>query len=115
MGASVRDWSDIDIDADTPCRCCGSRGRTTRAHLAGRRYDEKVGKGRWKVHPDDVIPLCGPVGDSRSCHEQFDRGQIDILGCLTVPEQVRVVEHLLGIEAARIRLAPLSYPSKVAA
>ena len=115
MGEGMtRDWSDIDIDSDTPCRICGSQGQTTRAHLAGRRYDEKVGKGRWKVHPDDVIPLCGPVGDSFSCHSRFDNGDLDVMGCCSVAEQVRVVQHLLGIENARIRLAPLSYKAVAA-
>jgi len=110
----TRDWSAITIDSDTPCRICGSQGQTTRAHLAGRRYDEKVGKGRWKVHPDDCIPLCGPVGDSTSCHSLFDAGNLDVMGHCSVEEQVRVVQHLLGIEAARMRLAPSAYKAVAA-
>lgn len=104
-----RDWSAVTIDSDTACRVCGSQGQTTRAHLSRRCHDEKVGRGRWVVHPDDVIPLCGPVGAPGSCHTLFDNGRLDVLGYATVEEQVRVVQHLGGIEAARMRLAPLAY------
>lgn len=105
----TRDWSEVEIDRMTACRVCGSQGRTTRAHLSGRTYDEKVGPGRWKVHPDDVIALCGPVGDPQSCHSLSDAGRLDVLPYCSVEEQVRVVRHLRGIENARIRLAPAAY------
>jgi len=115
MGEGMtRDWSAITIEASDPCRICGSQGRTERAHVSGRTYDERTGKGRWKVHPLDIVPLCGPALDTASCHYGVDHGQIDLLPFLTVDEQVRVVQHLLGIENARIRLAPLSYKAVAA-
>ena len=103
----TRDWSAITIEASDPCRICGSQGRTERAHVSGRTYDQRTGKGRWKVHPLDCVPLCKPH------HLAYDSGNLDLLGYLTVEEQARVVEHLLGIENARMRLAPSAY--KVAA
>jgi hypothetical protein len=99
----VRDWTAIDIDAQTPCRLCGSQGQTERAHTAGRKHDERTGKGRWKVHPLDIVPLCRP------CHTAYDAGRVDLLPYIDVDEQVRVVQHLGGIESARMRLAPLAY------
>jgi len=110
----MRDWSSIDIDRDSACRVCTSRGQTERAHTAGRKYDERTGKGRWKVHPLDIVPLCGPALDTASCHYKADHGEIDLLPYLTVEEQVRVVQHLLGIENARMRLAPLAYKAVAA-
>jgi hypothetical protein len=110
-----RDWSDVDIDPNDPCRFCGVRGRTTRAHVSGRKYDEpKPGRKTLWVNPLDVVPLCGPVGDSSACHTRFDAGEIDLLPYLTYAEQARAVYVLGGIESARMRLAPLAYP-KVAA
>jgi hypothetical protein len=103
-----RDWSDVDIDAHTPCLVCGIEGRTERAHVAGRRYDEKRGKIRY-VNPLDIVPLCGPTGDHHSCHHRFDAGDLDLLPYLDLPRQIRVVAQMGGIENARIRLAPSDY------
>lgn len=105
-----RDWSDVDIDADTPCLYCGMVGRTTRAHVSGRRFDRpKPGmRTRW-VNPLDVVPLCGPVGDSQACHTRYDKGEIDLLDKLDLDRQLRCVELLGSIENARMRLAPGDY------
>lgn len=111
-----RDWSDVEIDAMTPCLVCGIVGRTTRAHFFGRKYDQpKPGRKTLWVNPLDVGPLCGPVGDSHACHTRFDAGELDLLGYLTPEQQVRAVEVMGGIEAARRRLAPLDYDRTIVA
>lgn len=105
-----RDWSAIDIDQDTPCLVCGIVARSTRAHVSGRKYDTpKPGRKTLWVNPLDIVPLCGPVGDSNSCHSRFDAGQLDLLDHLDTPRQLRCVELLGSIEAARLRLAPGDY------
>lgn len=103
-GHPKRDWSDVTIDRDDPCRWCGETGRTERAHIAGRQYDRKQDNGVRYVTPDSVLGLC------RSCHQSYDAHQLDLLPCLTLAEQVQAVIDLGGIEAARIRLAPSEYP-----
>jgi hypothetical protein len=107
-----RDWSDVEITRDDPCRVCGLEGRTERAHVSGRRFDRpRPGQTTRWVNPLDVIPLCGPAGDYRSCHYRFDHGELDVLEHLTSAEQVRAVEVMCSIEAARMRLAPSDYRS----
>lgn len=108
-----RDWRDVDIDQDTPCLVCGITGRTTRAHISGRKYDQPhpdrpESKTLW-VNPLDIVPLCGPVGDSKSCHTRFDSGDLDLLDYLDPERQLRCVEVLGTIEAARVRLSPGDY------
>jgi hypothetical protein len=103
-----RDWSDVEIDANTPCLVCGLEGRTERAHITPRARDEKRGKVRY-VNPLDIVPLCGPSGDSHSCHHRFDAGEIDLLPYLSPEQQTRAVERMGGIENARMRLAPRDY------
>ena len=104
-----RDWSDVDIDETTPCLVCGIEGRTTRAHVSGRRFDRpKPGRKTLWVNPLDVVPLCGPVGDSQACHTRFDAGEIYLLDVLDEPRRLRCAE-LMGFENARMRLAPSDY------
>lgn len=108
-----RDWSEVEIDHDTPCLYCGMEGRTTRAHVSGREHDrphpDRPGSKTLWVNPLDVVPLCGPVGDSQACHTRFDAGEIDLLDRLDTDRQVRAVEVMGSIESARRRLAPLDY------
>lgn len=102
-GQPKRDWSEISTTADDPCRWCGVEGRTERAHIAGRTYDRKQDNGIRKVNPDSIVPLC------RKHHQQYDAHRLDLLSCLTLPEQVQAVIDLGGIEAARMRLVPSEY------
>lgn len=110
-----RDWSAIQTDRDTPCRVCGSVGKTERAHVAGRRHDRLarsdngVALSHRVVDPDSIVPLCGPATDSSSCHYLYDAHRLDLLPHLTPAEEVRAVADLGGIEAARRRLAPSDY------
>jgi hypothetical protein len=111
-----RDWRLIQTTRETPCRICGIEGRTERAHVIGRRADRpvllspEIGKTKvLVVHPDSIVPLCGPTGDSHACHTQYDAGELDLLPYLTLKEQVRAVEDAGGLELARRRTAPLDY------
>lgn len=137
-----RDWSDAraKLEAEGRCRNCGRSARLEVAHLDGQRYDQPAdcktckgtgrrlagagscgvckGSGETKtfyVDPVRTIPLCGPAVDTGTCHNLFDSGQLDVLGLLTLEEQLAVVESLEGIEAARIRLSRPAYASKAAA
>jgi hypothetical protein len=111
-----RDWGDIDIDRNDPCRICDLRGRTERAHISGRRFDQrKPGSKTLYVHPLDVVPLCGPATDYRSCHYRVDHGELDLLEHLRPVEQARAVEVMGTIEAARMRLAPSDYREPITA
>lgn len=104
-----RDWSRIQTDKDTPCRVCGSIGRTERAHIAGRVYDRR---NSWVVDPDAIVPLCGPTPGG--CHGAYDRGDLDLLPYLTTAEQARAVLDLGSIETARIKLSPSDYRQEAA-
>jgi hypothetical protein len=105
-----RDWSDVDVIADDPCLVCGLQGRTERAHVSGRKYDQpKPGRKTLWVNPLDIVPLCGPATDSKSCHHRFDAGELDLLDHLDPARQLRCVEVLGTIEAARVRLSPGDY------
>lgn len=112
-GQPKRDWSDIHVDQDTPCLYCGIVGRSTRAHVSGREYDrphpDRPDSETLWVNPLDIVPLCGPVGDSNACHTRFDAGEIDLLDKLDSDRQLRAVEVMGSIESARMRLAPLDY------
>lgn len=109
-----RDWRDVEVTADTPCLLCGMQGRTERAHVMGRKFDRpKEGqKTRW-VNPLDIVPLCGPAGDSQSCHYRYDHGQAGILHKLDFARQLRAVELAGSIELARRRLDPQDYHRRI--
>lgn len=108
-----RDWSQAERKR-TICRNCGAEENLTLAHIAGRAFDQpKTWNGQPSktlfVHPDSVVCLCGPVGDTRSCHSRFDRHELDLLGKLTPEEEARAVLDLQGLENARVRLCPSEY------
>lgn len=112
-----RDWSAIEIDQFTPCLVCGIVGRTERAHVSGRKYDQPhpdrpTSKTLW-VNPLDIAPLCGPALDPQSCHYRFDHGLLDLMEHLTPEQQLRAVELHGSIEQARRRLAPLDYRREI--
>lgn len=105
-----RDWSDVDVDADTPCLLCGMQGRTERAHVMGRKFDKpKPGRKTLWVNPLDIVPLCGPALDSQSCHYRYDNGLEGILHRLDTERQIRAVELAGSIESARKRLDPQDF------
>ena len=107
-GSPKRDWTDsvAKLYDEACCRVCGSHSQLQQAHTAWCKFDQpKPGRKTLWVNPLDTVPLC--LDD----HLAYDAGNLDLLGYLTVEEQVRVVQHLGGIEAARMRLAPLAYRS----
>lgn len=112
-GSPDRNWDDIEIDHMTPCLICGIVGRTERAHVLGRRYDQphpdRPNSKRLWVNPLDIVPLCGPALDTHSCHYRYDHGEIDLLDKLPFEQQVRAVSLAGSIENARMRLAPRDY------
>lgn len=112
-----RDWQRAreKVEQEGACRVCGAREgerRGTRfvrleaAHLAGREFDRPAGArltGVVEVEPDDVVPLCGPYGDTRACHTLYDHHKLDLLPYLRRSEEVAIVRHL-GIAGALKRL-----------
>jgi len=87
--------------------------------VLGREHDEpKIGADGWPlkelfVDPERVIPACGPFPGG--CHGDIDHRRINYLQYLTLREQVKAVEDAGGIEAARMRLAPVEHREEVEA
>jgi hypothetical protein len=95
-----RDWKEAraKVTKEGQCRYCRSQIRPLEAaHLIGRAADKKEGN-KAIVNPLSVIPLCGPFGDSDSCHTKYDHHQLDILPYLTAEEEVQAVR-----DAATVR------------
>lgn len=117
-----RDWTYAE-DKRGPCRNCGATYRVELAHVTERtsdRYqplriedgdpaDWTGEKGPIYVHPDRVLPLCGPATDVTTCHGKDHAKRLDLLPLLTLPEQIQAVADAGGIELARRRLAPSEY------
>lgn len=106
-GGPGREW-DAAIEKcrdEGQCRYCGIQANLQAAHTIKRQYDERVkpGSRNRRVNPDGVIPLCA------HCHDLQERGEISILGVLSLDEQLYAVARLGTIEAARRRLDPLDY------
>jgi len=95
-----REWGEArkKLADEGVCRVCGTASSLEAAHVAGRKYDERVSKNKALVHPDDIVPLC------RDHHTRFDHHEFDLLPYLSIPEQVRAVSHL-GIYGALRRLS----------
>lgn len=111
-----RDWSDAQakLEDEAACRVCDKRIDLEKCHISGRKYDQpRFDQKQLYVDPRDIVILCGPSTDSRSCHNRFDSGQIDLQEHLTTEEQARCVEVLGSIENARMRLAPSDYRDEI--
>lgn len=117
-----RDWTDAlaKVEEEGCCRICKRTDRKLdAAHVLGREHDEpKVGEGgrilqTLYVHPDRIIPACGPFPEG--CHGDIDMRRINLLPHLTLNEQIQAVRDAGGIEAARIRLAPVEHKREVEA
>jgi len=87
-----RDWTEAQqkVEQEGKCRNCRRTNMLTPAHLIHRGMGGGMGA-------DNIIPLC------IKCHAAFDRHELDILGLLTVDEQVAMVRLAKGIENARKR------------
>lgn len=98
-----------EFDDWAPCKTCNGSGRNL-AKSGPCRFCKGSGASSTRyVHPDDVVPLCGPVGDSSTCHAKDHSKEIDLIGILKPHEEARAVIHLDGLENARVRLAPSAY------
>jgi len=118
-----RDWTDAraKVDHEGCCRICKRTDRKLEAaHVLGREHDEpKVSKTTGEilqelyVHPDRVFPACGPF--PAGCHGDAEYRRINVLSHLTLEEQLQAVKDAGGIEAARIRLEPVTHREEVEA
>jgi hypothetical protein len=118
-----RDWTDAraKVDHEGCCRICKRTDRPLEvAHVLGREHDEpKVSKTTGEilqelyVHPDRIFPACGPFPEG--CHGDAEYRRINVLSHLTLEEQLQAVKDAGGIEAARIRLEPVTHREEVEA
>lgn len=118
-----RDWSDAlaKVELEGCCRICKrSNVKLEAAHVLGREHDEpKVSVGSdgesfiaskvLYVHPDRIVPLCGPFPDG--CHGDVDHNRVNLVHHLTIEEQVQAVRDAGGIAPAWTALAPVGPPS----
>ena len=98
------------VEREGRCRVChGTRGLEA-AHL----WRRSQGASGFD-NPDEIVPLCNALRGA-GCHEAFDAGSLDLLGLLTVDEELAAVRLAFpisgrgsGIERARRVLAPTVY------
>lgn len=97
-----RDWAAAreKCDREGRCRACG-RPNPEAAHL----WPRSMGGGQ---DPDLILPLC------RGCHELFDAHRLEVLGLLSLDEQLALVRAAKGIELARQRAVPNQSHRRVA-
>lgn len=118
-----RDWSLAreKVELEGCCRFCGEPmpiDRLQACHIDGRDRDgfdpvtQEPRPQPWVVEPDRVVPGCP------TCHSLYDEGRLDLIGKLTMAEEVQIVRDRFpaagpgrgsGIELARHRLSPSSY------
>ena len=118
MSQPKRNWDaahEKAMDEGGRCRVCRAQGTTQLAHVIGRAHDKDTPlfpENGWKpydVHPDRVVPLCGPVPSSTSCHGRYDAHRLDLLPYLTTSEVLQAVADCSsvgsnGLEQARQRI-----------
>lgn len=97
VGGMPKDWiaAREKCEEEGCCRYCG-RPNPDAAHIIPR----SLGGGQSK---ESIVPLC------RRCHTQYDEGQLDILGSLTLEEQVEAT-RIVGLETAYRRLTGYVLP-----
>lgn len=120
-----RDWSGAraKVDEERRCRLCGRTAyrlfsiglRLEAAHVVARRHDMSEplrGPESWRegyVSPDRIVPLCGPVGDSRTCHDKYDKHRLDLGHRLTAEEWAQAVADAGSPALAMRRVSPVAY------
>lgn len=113
-----RDWSLTHEKVEGGCRICGLPAE--RAHVIGREHDkhppldleEGFAWPAYLVAPDRIVPLCGPTPGGH--HGQYDRGELDLLPHLTLPEQLQAVADAGSIDLARKRICGNAYQEEAA-
>lgn len=103
----ARDWAAAigKVSAEGECRVCGltldaaaRKGlRIEAAHI----IDRSLGADK---SADIIVPLCGPVTTTSTCHAKYDEHRLDLLPYLTLDEQLAAVHAAKGIEKARNRI-----------
>lgn len=108
-----RDWrlAREKVEREGRCRHCARSDRKLEAaHVTGRRNDRREplravdGLTKGSVHPDRVIPLCGPSVDSGTCHNLYDSHRLDLRYVLTAEEWGQAIkdEGSFGLAERRI-------------
>lgn len=120
-----RDWTDAraKVEEEGCCRICKRSDRKLEAaHILGREHDEpkvKVGSDGKSftgsktlyVHPDRIVPLCGPFPEG--CHGDVDYHRVNLVHVLTLDEQLQAVKDAGGIAEAWRALAPVDYRAEL--
>lgn len=118
-----RDWTDAraKVEEEGCCRLCKRSNRKLEAaHILGREHDEpKVRHASAEgvilkelyVHPDRIVPLCGPFPEG--CHGDVDYHRVNLVHVLTLDEQLQAVKDAGGIAEAWRALAPVDYRAEV--
>lgn len=119
-----RFWDDAraKVDEEGCCRICKrppAPGRPIEAaHVLGREHDEPmVSRSTGEilrvlyVAPDRIFPACGP--SPSGCHGMAERKEINVLPYLTLEEELQAIRDAGSIEAARIRLEPVTHNREV--
>lgn len=99
-----RDWTEAraKVEREGRCRYCKSMIRPLEAaHLIGRAADSKGKSNTITVKAMSIVPLCGPFGDSDSCHTKYDHHQLDILPYLTLEEEMQAVADAAALQGAK--------------
>jgi hypothetical protein len=116
-GKPKRDWKDAraKVEQEGCCRVCKRSGpKLEAAHTIGCEHDEPKtpGSKALYVHPDRIVPLCGPFPDG--CHGDYDeRHSLNLVHYMTIDEQVQAVRDAGGIAQAWPRLAPVDHRAEV--
>lgn len=120
-----RDWTDAraKVEEEGCCRICKRSDRKLEAaHILGREHDEpKVRQAsaggvilkELYVHPNRVVPLCGPFPEG--CHGDVEYHRVNLVHVLTLDEQLQAVKDAGGIGEAWRALAPVDYRAEVEA
>ena len=119
-----RFWDDAraKVDEEGCCRICKrppAPGRPIEAaHVLGREHDEPmVSRSTGEilrvlyVDPNRIFPACGP--SPGGCHGMAERKEINVLPYLTLEEELQAIRDAGSIEAARIRLEPVTHNNEV--
>lgn len=108
-----RDWRAAreKVENEGRCRMCARSDRKLEAaHIIGRRNDVKAplrpiaGSANGIVHPDRIVPLCGPHADSRSCHGMYDSFRLDLRYVLSAEEWGQAIKDAGGFGLAERRI-----------
>lgn len=119
----IWDLARAKCEEEMACRFCGKRlnaEHLAACHIVGRERDafdpltREPREQPWVVEADRIVPGCA------GCHTAYDHHELDLLGKLTLEEELQAVRDCFppvrgsGIENARVRLAPLAYRTETA-